>query len=100
MATDIEPKEASAGVAPQNHDTIEEKGGLGSDDQHVEVLKNQDAYDGENREHAQGTWEAFKSHPWACFWAFLMCFTIVSLLRTLGGHPSRMAQHKLTPLRP
>jgi hypothetical protein len=25
-----------------------------------------------------GTWESFKAYPWACFWAFLMCFTIVS----------------------
>ena len=22
-------------------------------------------------------WEAAKTHPMACFWAFLMCFTIV-----------------------
>lgn len=39
-----------------------------------------DAFDGENREHEMGVWEAAKSHPWACFWAFVMCFTIVSVL--------------------
>lgn len=39
-----------------------------------------DAVDGENREHSMGMWEAAKSHPWACFWAFTMSFTIVSLL--------------------
>ena len=48
-----------------------------------EVLANNallnDAYDGENREHAMGLWAAAKSHPKACFWAFIMCFTIVSI---------------------
>lgn len=37
-----------------------------------------DAVDGENREHEEGLWAAVKSHPWACLWAFIMCFTIVS----------------------
>jgi SP family general alpha glucoside:H+ symporter-like MFS transporter len=60
---------------------------LESDDQHEknylnsEVLVNPDlmssAYDGENREHDMGTWEAVKLHPKACFWAFIFCFTIV-----------------------
>ncbi|KAI1840828.1 hypothetical protein JX266_012976 [Neoarthrinium moseri] len=36
-----------------------------------------DAFDGENHEHQEGVWESAKSHPWACFWAFIMCFTIV-----------------------
>ena len=36
------------------------------------------AYDGENYEHSQGLWAAVKSHPMAAFWAFTMCFTIVS----------------------
>ncbi|KAH8671714.1 maltose permease [Xylariales sp. PMI_506] len=48
---------------------------------HEEVLKNaelfNDAVDGENREHQMGVWEAAKTHPWACFWSFIMCFTIV-----------------------
>ncbi|KAL3453044.1 general substrate transporter [Aspergillus insuetus] len=35
-----------------------------------------DAVDGENREHQMGVWEAAKRYPWACFWAFIMCFTI------------------------
>lgn len=50
---------------------------------HSKVLANQelmsDAFDGENREHEMGVWEAVKSHPWACLWAFIMCFTIVSI---------------------
>lgn len=37
-----------------------------------------DAFAGENKEHEMGVWEAFKKHPWACLWAFTMCFTIVS----------------------
>ncbi|KAL3497166.1 hypothetical protein BJX62DRAFT_221621 [Aspergillus germanicus] len=36
-----------------------------------------DAVDEENREHQMGVWEAAKRYPWACFWAFIMCFTIV-----------------------
>ncbi|OLN89006.1 General alpha-glucoside permease 5 [Colletotrichum chlorophyti] len=36
-----------------------------------------DAFDGENEEHEQGMWDAVKTHPKACFWAFIMCFTIV-----------------------
>ena len=50
--------------------------------QNSDVLVDKDlmvsAYDAENREHDQGVWDAFKSHPMACFWAFIMCFTIVS----------------------
>jgi SP family general alpha glucoside:H+ symporter-like MFS transporter len=50
----------------------------------AEVLGNKDlisdAIDGENQEHDMGVWEAVKTHPWACLWAFTMCFTIVSLL--------------------
>lgn len=41
------------------------------------------AVDGENREHEMGAWEAIKGHPWACLWAFIMCFTIVSLIVVL-----------------
>ncbi len=37
-----------------------------------------DAFHGENREHEMGMWEAFKNYPMGCFWAFIMCFTIVS----------------------
>lgn len=48
-----------------------------------EVLVNHDlfgdAVDGENREHDMSMWAAAKSHPKACIWAFIMCFTIVSL---------------------
>ncbi|KAK2616733.1 hypothetical protein QQS21_000345 [Conoideocrella luteorostrata] len=48
---------------------------------HSTVLKNQDlmsdAFDGENREHEMGVWQAVKAYPWAAFWAFIMCFTIV-----------------------
>lgn len=43
-----------------------------------------DAFDGENREHSETLWQAAKAHPKACFWAFLMCFTIVSISQTCG----------------
>ncbi|OOQ86557.1 maltose permease [Penicillium brasilianum] len=36
-----------------------------------------EAFAGENKEHEMGAWEAAKKHPWACLWAFTMCFTIV-----------------------
>ena len=59
------------------HD-LEEKNGLQS-----EILVNpelmNDAFDGENREHAMGTLEAVRTYPMACFWAFIFSFTIVSL---------------------
>lgn len=55
--------------------------------QHSEVLVNpdlmHDAFDGENREHEMGVWEAVQTYPWACFWATLMCFTIVSAVGAL-----------------
>lgn len=48
-----------------------------------DVLVNQDlmsnAFDGENREHEETLWHAVKTHPMACFWAFVFCFTIVSV---------------------
>ncbi|KAL6872197.1 general substrate transporter [Trichoderma novae-zelandiae] len=53
---------------------------------HVDIKKSEilgnhdlmnDAFNGENREHEMGVWQAVKSHPWACLWAFIMCFTIV-----------------------
>ncbi|KAJ6456173.1 maltose permease [Mycena sanguinolenta] len=52
-----------------------------SDALYAEVLANQhlmnDAFDGENHEHAETLWQAAKTHPMACVWAFIMCFTIV-----------------------
>lgn len=41
-----------------------------------------DAFEGENAEHEQTLWSAVKSHPKACFWAFIMCFTIVRPLES------------------
>jgi SP family general alpha glucoside:H+ symporter-like MFS transporter len=75
-------------------DTSEVKGELKGDGRvdvhHAEILANQDlmndAFDGENREHEMGLWAAVKAHPWACFWAFTMCFTIVSILEKQKLH--------------
>lgn len=44
-----------------------------------------EAFEGENKEHEMGAWEAAKKHPWACLWAFTMCFTIVSDGLSLSG---------------
>lgn len=61
----------------------------------VEVLGNQDrmneAFDGENQEHEEGVWAAAKNHPWACFWAFIMCFTIVSIDPVVHGNLPNMS---------
>ena len=56
----------------------------------VKVLDNADllneAFDGENEEHGESLWSSAKAHPWACLWAFIMCFTIVSLcFRAVGS---------------
>lgn len=74
MSSDMETKEGSHPV----------------DVQHAEVLANpdlmKDAFAAEEREHEMGTWEAVKKHPKACFWAFIMCFTIVSDPTPYTGH--------------
>ena len=68
------------------HETerIDSKNEAGHLELNSKVLANSDlmydAVDGENREHEQGLWAAAKEHPWACMWAFIMCFTIVSLI--------------------
>ena len=53
------------------------------DSQPTDVLHStelmEDAFEGENREHAEGMWASVKKHPMACLWAFTMCFTIVSI---------------------
>jgi hypothetical protein len=56
-----------------------------------------DAFDGENREHALGVWAAAKQHPWACFWAFTMCFTIVCSFLLCSASGARCRQ--LMPIR-
>ncbi|OSS43334.1 hypothetical protein B5807_12036 [Epicoccum nigrum] len=35
------------------------------------------SYEAETRENEMGVLEAVKTHPWACFWATVFCFTIV-----------------------
>jgi SP family general alpha glucoside:H+ symporter-like MFS transporter len=77
MSTGIDTK-GNAGEV-EKHEVKNEKHYLNSD-----LLADQDllaaAYEGENREHAMGAWEAVKLHPMACFWAFIFCFTIVRTL--------------------
>ncbi|KAL6857513.1 hypothetical protein ACO1O0_004950 [Amphichorda felina] len=81
----METKDEPRAEAAESTDAVEAKGELHQgklvDVIHSEVLGNRDlmsdAVDGENREHDMGTWEALKNYPWASFWAFIMCFTIV-----------------------
>lgn len=82
--SDIEPTKAS--LSQSEHAEVKEE----LKEKHVEhsdVLVNpdlmHDAFDGENREHEMGVWEAVKTYPWACFWATIMCFTIVSAAAAL-----------------
>lgn len=98
-AGDVEKHGTTKFDSVDNHDLHEKK--------NSEVLINQDllsnAYDGENREHAMGVWEAVKLHPMACFWAFLFCFTIVRLpfLSVLysNGKRSSFSDTELTAIR-
>ncbi|TID27856.1 maltose permease [Venturia nashicola] len=83
MSRYLDSKTAAGGVLDHNDSPdYHEKGGHTHDNVLVEdILHHPDAlasaYDGENREHNMGVWEAVKLHPMACFWAFLFCFTIV-----------------------
>ena len=91
--------------------TVEPKQELHQDDSHVEVedlkeksirhsevLVNADlmteAYRGENDEHEMSLWESVKSHPMACMWAFIFCFTIVSDTRA-STRESRADPHQV-----
>ncbi|CAK3867816.1 maltose permease [Lecanosticta acicola] len=84
MANDEKPVGMSTGIA---HDSDHDERRVSVQDLkekdvfHSEVLVDQDlmnnAFEAETKEHQQGVWEAAKSHPMACFWAFIFCFTIV-----------------------
>lgn len=71
------------GVEPKHRDVnieqLKEKDTL-----HSEILVNKelmtDAFLGEDAEHSQTVWQAVKSHKMACFWAFVMCFTMCVLI--------------------
>lgn len=64
---------------------------------HHEALDDKDllqaSYEAETRENEMGVLEAVKTHPMACFWAFVFCFTIVGylspeLMATANGYRS------------
>lgn len=83
MSAFLDSKTAGGEVDHIDSPAYHEKGG-GVKHENVlddDILHHPDAlasaYDGENREHSMGVWEAVKLHPMACFWAFLFCFTIV-----------------------
>lgn len=69
---------AKESPAQSEHVDVQEEKDLHNSDVLVNADLMHDAFDGENREHEMGVWEAVQTYPWACFWAFIMCFTIVS----------------------
>jgi hypothetical protein len=81
MSDDLKTKDESQADVQHEHDIkTKDESQVGVKHDHILVdpeLMN-DAFDGENHEHEQSVWQAAKSHPWACLWAFTMCFTIVS----------------------
>ncbi|KIW80276.1 hypothetical protein Z517_06891 [Fonsecaea pedrosoi CBS 271.37] len=90
MSSDSDKSKGELHQGPQSdvlHSEVldEPKGELHSSEKsdldHAEVLVNpdlmSDAVDGEVREHGMTMWAAVKQHPWACLYAFIMCFTIV-----------------------
>ena len=70
---------SSTGVEPKRYD-VEVQQLKEKDTLHSEILVNKDlmtdAFQGEDAEHDQTLWQAVKSHKMACFWAFVMCFTM------------------------
>ena len=70
--------------------------------QHTEVLENKDlmndAQNAEAREHEMGLWEAVKDHPMACFWAFIFCFTIVSVILEDEATANRLVKLRLSSM--
>lgn len=78
MSGTVEPKH-DATKADMAVDTDElEKHNIHHSEILVDANLMSHAFDAENREHEMGVWEAVKTHPKACFWAFIFCFTIVS----------------------
>jgi len=77
----VDPEKSGIHDAPRQGSHVDVEELKAHNVMHSEVLVDKDlmatAYEGENREHEMGVWEAAKSHPMACFWAFTMSFTIV-----------------------
>ena len=76
-------------VKPSLVQEIETLPGSGHDEKNQQDIHHQaevlvdkdllsDAFRAENFAHAMGIWEAVRTPPMACFWAFIMAFTIVS----------------------
>jgi hypothetical protein len=72
--------------------------------QHSEVLVDPDLINeavlGENREHEMGLWESVKAYPMACFWAAIMCFTIVgpAIYYSMSFYPPSWLHSKQVPI--
>jgi hypothetical protein len=72
---------ASTGVEPTKQYDVDIQQLKEKDTLHSEILVNKDlmtdAFQGEDSEHNQTLWQAVVSHKMACFWAFIMCFTML-----------------------
>jgi hypothetical protein len=75
---------SSTGVEPTKHYDVDIQQLKEKDTLHSEILVNKDlmtdAFQGEDSEHNQTVWQAVVSHKMACFWAFVMCFTMSVIL--------------------
>ena len=73
-------KMSSTGVEPTKQYDVDIQQLKEKDTLHSEILVNKDlmtdAFQGEDSEHNQSLWQAVVSHKMACFWAFVMCFTM------------------------
>lgn len=91
---EVEPTSKELHEDVGDHQVVEEDHGLKKEKDvlHQEVLGDvelmNEAFQGENAEHEQGLWESAKNHPMACIWAFIFCFTIVSILLPTTSYSS------------
>lgn len=78
MSGTVEPKHDATHVEAAVDTDELEKHNIHQSEILVDANLMSNAYGAENREHEMGVWDAVKTHPMACFWAFVFCFTIVS----------------------
>jgi SP family general alpha glucoside:H+ symporter-like MFS transporter len=82
--TNIEPQAANEKASYEN--------GNSDHEDHTDLKANvadykMDAIEAENSEHSMTVLEAVRAYPMACFWAFVMSFTIVSRLHSAPERP-------------
>jgi SP family general alpha glucoside:H+ symporter-like MFS transporter len=91
---------ASTGVEPTKQYDVDIQQLKEKDTLHSEILVNKDlmtdAFQGEDSEHNQSVWQAVVSHKMACFWAFVMCFTMLVFPVLSNVEPRYLDQGKLS----